>query len=101
MIRVINRRLGAGLDPDLFSHRAVYDAARERIEMWLHSEELQSVSIPHLEARFRRGEGVHTEINTQFTPDSASRTFEEARLELLDLYTDDANLFALALGRAA
>ena len=101
MIRVINRRLGAGLDPALFSHRAVYDAERERIEMWLHSEEPQSVSTTSLEARFGRGEGVRTEISTKFTPDSAARTFEEAGLELLDLYTDPQNLFALALGRPA
>jgi hypothetical protein len=32
------------------------------------------------------------------TLDSAARTFDEAGLELLDLYTDDGNLFALALG---
>ncbi|CAA9413510.1 MAG: L-histidine N(alpha)-methyltransferase [uncultured Rubrobacteraceae bacterium] len=101
MIRVINHRLGAGLDPDLFSHSAVYDAGRERIEMWLHSSEEQTVSTPHLEARFGKGEGVRTEISTKFTPDSAARTFEEAGLRLLDLYTDDRDLFALALGGPA
>jgi len=101
MIRVINRRLGAGLDPDLFSHRAVYNADRERIEMWLDSETEQSVSTPHLEANFERGEGVRTEISTKFTPDSAAKTFEEAGLELLDLYTDDRKFFALALGAPA
>ncbi len=100
MIRVINHRLGAGLDPDLFSHRAVYDAGRERIEMWLHSEAEQTVNTPNLEARFARGEGVRTEISTKFTPDSAARTFEEAGLKLLDLYTDGRGLFALALGEA-
>lgn len=101
MIRVINHRLGAGLDPDLFSHRAVYDAERERIEMWLHSEAEQSVSTPDIEATFERGEGIRTEISTKFTPDSAARTFEDAGLQLLDLYTDEGNLFALALGRRA
>ncbi|HKH12452.1 MAG TPA: L-histidine N(alpha)-methyltransferase [Rubrobacter sp.] len=99
MIRVINRRLGADLDPALFSHRAVYAADRERIEMWLHSEAEQSVSTPHLEVHFDRGEGVRTEISAKFTPDSAALTFEEASLELLDLYTDDRNLFALALAK--
>ena len=100
MIRVINHRLGAALDPDLFSHRAVYDAGQERIEMWLHSRAEQAVNTPNLETRFARGEGVRTEISTKFTPASAARTFEEAGLELLDLYTDDRSLFALALGEA-
>ncbi len=101
MIRVINHRLGAGLDPDLFSHRAIYDAERERVEMWLHSEAEQSTVSPNLEAAFERGEGVRTEISTKFTPDSAARTFEEAGLRLLDLYTDERDLFALALGGPA
>ncbi len=101
MIRVINRRLGAGLDPDLFSHRAVYNAAEERIEMWLHSEAEQATRTPNLEARFETGEGVCTEISAKFTHDSAARTFEEAGLKLLDLYTDPQNLFALALGEGA
>ena len=101
MIRVINNRLGADLDPGLFSHRAVYNADRERIEMWLHSEAEQKTRTPHLKARFERGEGVRTEISTKFTPDSAARTFKAGGLELLDLYTDDRNLFALALGKPA
>ncbi len=101
MIRVINHRLGTDLDPDLFSHRAIYDADRQRIEMWLHSEAEQTIHTPDLEAHFERGEGIRTEISTKFTPDSAARTFEVAGLQLLDLYTDDRNLFALALGKAA
>ena len=101
MIRVINHRLGAGLDPGLFSHRAIYNADQNRIEMWLDSEGRQTVSTLDLEARFERGEGVRTEISTKFTPDSAARAFDEAGLELLDLYTDDRNLFALALGKPA
>ncbi|QIN85210.1 L-histidine N(alpha)-methyltransferase [Rubrobacter tropicus] len=101
MIRVINNRLGAGLDPDLFSHRAVYDADLERIEMWLYSEAEQKVQTPDLEARFEGGEGVRTEISAKFTPESAARTFEQSGLELLDIYTDDRDLFALALGGPA
>ncbi|HEV2093297.1 MAG TPA: L-histidine N(alpha)-methyltransferase [Rubrobacter sp.] len=101
MIRVINDRLGADLDPELFHHRAIYDAERERVEMWLHSEAEQTTRTRNLEARFERGEGVRTEISSKFTPDSAARTFEDAGLELLELYTDDRNLFALALGGPA
>jgi uncharacterized SAM-dependent methyltransferase len=56
------------------------------------------VSTLQFEARFGKGEGVRTESSTKFTHDSAARTFDEAGLELLDLYTDDGNPFALALG---
>ncbi len=101
MIRVINDRLGADLDPELFHHRAIYDAERERVEMWLHSEAEQTMRTRNFEARFQKGEGVRTEISAKFTPGSAARTFEDASLELLELYTDDRNLFALALGGPA
>ncbi len=101
MLDVINERLGTDFDPDLFSHRAFYAAANERIEMWLDSGADQAVKLPDSEVRFGRGEGMRTEISTKFTPESAARTFEEADLKLLDLYTDERNVFALALGRPA
>ena len=41
---------------------------------------------------------MRTEISTKFTADSAANIFEESDLHLLDLYTDDDNLFGLALG---
>lgn len=101
MIQVINARTGANLDPELFSHRAFYDAEMERIEMWLYSEAEQSVQTPDLQARFEGGEGVRTEISAKFTPESAVHTFEQSGLGLLNLYTDDRDLFALALGGPA
>jgi L-histidine Nalpha-methyltransferase len=101
VLRVINDRLGGDFDPDLFSHRALYDAEVERAEMWLDSETEQAVRLPNGEVRFAEGEGVRTEISAKFTPGSAARMFEESGLELLDLHTDSRDLFALALGRPA
>ena len=98
MIRVINDRLDTDLDPDLFSHRAIYNAERERVEMWLDSEAWQKIQTPGLQASFAEGEGIRTEISAKFTPESAAHTFEEAGLKLQDLYTDGQDLFALALG---
>ena len=102
MLNVLNDRLGANFDPNLFDHRAVYNEEEQRIEMWLDSRMDQKVPIPtlDLDARFTAGEGMRTEISTKFTLDSASKMLEEADLELLDLYTDRRKLFGLALGRA-
>lgn len=99
LLAVLNHRLGADFDPDLFDHRATYDEANRRIEMWLDSQREQTVSLPALglEIRFGEDEGVRTEISAKFTPESAARMFEEADLELLDLYTDERGLFGLAL----
>ena len=99
LLNVLNYRLEANFDPDLFEHRATYNAAHQRIEMWLVSLDEQEVSIPalDLDVSFERGEGVRTEISAKFTLESAARMFEEADMELLDLYTDDRSLFGLAL----
>ena len=101
LLNVLNERLGATFDPDLFEHRAIYDTGEARIEMWLHSTVDQEVYVADLElkVRFRAGEGMRTEISAKFTPDSVGRTFEEAGLTLLNLYTDDQNLFGVALGK--
>ncbi len=44
---------------------------------------------------------MRTEISAKFTPESIDCEFEEAGLTLLELYTDDRNLFGLALGKVA
>ena len=101
LLKVLNERLEGEFDPDLFVHRAVYDAEKARIEMWLRSTVDQEVYVAglDLEVRFGVGEGMRTEISAKFTPGSAGRMFDEAGLTLLDLYTDDRNLFGLALGK--
>ncbi len=99
LLNVLNYRLEANFDPDLFAHRATYDENHQRIEMWLDSLDEQEVNIPALErdVYFEKGEGMRTEISAKFTPESTARMFDEANLELLDLYTDERDLFGLAL----
>ena len=99
LLDVLNYRLEANFDPNLFAHRATYNDTHQRIEMWLDSLEEQEVSIPALglNARFECGEGMRTEISAKFTLESAAQMFEEADMELLDLYTNDQNFFGLAL----
>ena len=103
LLNVFNARLGADFDPNLFSHRAVYDAHERRIEMWLDSKAAQGVHVRGIDlvVHFDEGEGMRTEISAKFTPESAAQAFEEAGLRLLDLYTDEGNLFGLALGTAS
>lgn len=103
LLNVLNRRLGGEFDPQLFVHRAVYDAEAARIEMWLDSKVAQKVPVAALglEIPFEAGEGMRTEISHKFTRESASDMFRESGLELLDFYTDAEDLFGLALGEPA
>lgn len=101
LLRVLNRELGAGFDPELFVHRAFYDAGLERVEMWLDSQIDQEVPVEALgtNVAFAAGEGVRTEISAKFTARSAGEMFADAGLELLDLYADPDGMFGLAFGR--
>lgn len=102
MLVVLNERLAARFDPDLFDHRAFYNAEESRIEMWLDSRVDQEVPVPgaDLVVGFEQDEGMRTEISTKFTPESAIRMLEEAGLTPLYLHTDERDLFGLVLGRA-
>lgn len=103
MLEVLNERLGANFDPELFDHRAIYNAAASRIEMWLDSRVEQEIHVAKLDlgVYFEEDEGLRTEISAKFTPGSALQMLEEAGLEALNLYTDERNLFGLVLGGAS
>jgi L-histidine N-alpha-methyltransferase len=103
LLNVLNRKLGGEFDPELFVHRATYNPEDSRVEMWLDSTVAQEVPVAALDLAipFEAGEGMRTEISTKFTRESIADAFDETGLRLLDLYTDDEDLFGLALGKPA
>jgi L-histidine N-alpha-methyltransferase len=103
LLTVLNRKLDGKFDPELFTHRAIYDSEESRIEMWLDSKVEQKVPVAALdiEVPFEEGEGMRTEISTKFTRESMETSFREAGLHMLGLYTDDEDLFGLALAEPA
>jgi L-histidine N-alpha-methyltransferase len=100
LLNVLNRKLGGGFDPTLFTHRAVYNVEDARIEMWLDSQIAQKVPLAALglEAPFEAGEGIRTEISAKFTRSTVEHMLEEAGFILAGWYTDEGQLFGLALG---
>jgi L-histidine Nalpha-methyltransferase len=99
LLNVLNRKLGGEFDPELFTHRAVFNPQETRIEMWLDSKVEQKVPVAALgtEIPFFEGEGIRTEISTKFTRESVETSFQEAGLRMLGLYTDDEDRFGLVL----
>ena len=103
MLNVLNRNLGAAFDLEAFRHRAVWNAAESRIEMYLESRVDQTVCIPAigLDVSFAAGERIRTELSHKYTPRSATALLEEAGLRLEEWATDRSARFALALARVA
>ncbi len=103
VLTVLNRDLGADFDLDAFEHVARWDADHERIDIRLRSLVAQRVRLRELdlEVDFEDGEELRTELSCKFTPESLERSYAEAGLELVELWTDPEGLFALSLARGA
>lgn len=101
VLKVLNATLGANFDPEMFQHRAVLNKGHNRIEMWLDSLVEQDIEIPQLEVdiHFSEGEGMRTELSHKFDSESAMEMLEGSGMKLVDLYTDDLDLFGLAFSR--
>ncbi len=102
ILRVLNTELGANFVPGRFKHRAVYDRATHRIEMYLDSVGRQDVHIPEMPTVFLRdGESIRTEISCKYDRASLESLCAAADLDLDQWLTDEACQFALALLRPA
>jgi dimethylhistidine N-methyltransferase len=66
----INRELGGDFDLDAFDHLALWNGARQRMEMHLVSRVAQLVNAAGHTFAFKAGERLHTENSHKFTPAS-------------------------------
>jgi L-histidine N-alpha-methyltransferase len=101
ILRVLGTKLDADLVPDRFEHRAFYDVARHRIEMWLRARETHTVFARRLgeEIAFEEGEEILTEISTKYDRPLVQGLLDRADLDLSHWYTDPDRMFALTLAR--
>jgi dimethylhistidine N-methyltransferase len=90
-----NRELGTDFDVEAFSHKAVWNAARERIEMHLVSEVDQRVRVCDCVIRFRKGETIHTESSHKYTLPGFKALAEQAGLRVEEVWTDRDSLFSV------
>ena len=99
VLAVINRELNADFDVDAFRHVASWNAAEERMEMWLRSERAQRVRIAalNLSVDFAAGEQVLTEVSCKFRADAVADELAQAGLQLTRWWTDAAGDFGLSL----
>ncbi len=103
VLHVLNRELDANFDVDAFEHVAFFDRQREWIEMRLRAVDVQHVRIGKLdlEIDFAAREELRTEISAKFTPERLDADLTASGLELVAIYTDPDDLFAVSLSRAA
>ena len=62
-----NNELGGNFDLSAFTHRAIYNPERHRIEMHLISKKAQTVRILDRSFAFKAGESIHTESSYKYS----------------------------------
>ena len=99
VLAVLNTSLGADFDLDEFEHVALWDAAREWIEMRLRSASPQEVHVPGigLTVRFGAGEEMRTEVSAKFRRPGVERELAAAGFAMRSWWTDPAEQFGLSL----
>jgi dimethylhistidine N-methyltransferase len=93
----LNRELGADFDLSGFSHRAVWNAEKERIEMHLIARRMQTVSLAGRKFRFASGETIHTENSHKYRPERLRAMAEAAGWRAVETWTDPKGLFSVWL----
>jgi L-histidine N-alpha-methyltransferase len=97
----LNRELDADFDLEAFSHRAVWNHAKSRIEMHLESRTAQRVQLPaiDLDISFKAGERIHTENSYKYAPGQAEAMLSATGFTPESTWTDARGWFAVCLGR--
>ena len=101
MLRHINRELGADFDLECFQHRAVFNAAENRVEMHLVSLARQVVTVAGARVPFERGETIWTESSYKYDRPRLEQLVASAGFALTRLWSDGGDRFWVAFLAAA
>jgi L-histidine Nalpha-methyltransferase len=95
----LNRELSANFDPAAFRHRAVWNHAGSRIEMYLVSMRDQCVRLADLDldVDFRQGETIHTENCHKYSRSGMDSLLTRHGFQVLGRFTDPQDQFCLFL----
>jgi L-histidine N-alpha-methyltransferase len=95
----INRELGGHFDLQAFRHRAIYNEAVGRVEIYLVSARAQKVFIDHLgrEISFAAGEMIHTENSYKYSFAEIDALSAAAGLRIERQWLDAERWFSLNL----
>ena len=91
----INRELAADFDLNGWRHHAIYNSTEGRIEIYLISENEQTVHIGTREFQFRAGEEILTEYSYKHTIAGFIELAREAGFKFAQVWTDEARWFGV------
>ena len=91
----INRELGGDFDIGAFTHRAIYNRDRHRIEMHLISNKVQTANVLGRNFSFRPGETIHTESSRKYDLTTLHDVTEDSGWHVSRIWCDPQSRFAV------
>lgn len=101
LLHRINRELDADFVVDQFTHRAVYEPTKHRVEMHIVSDCDQRVTIDGETIEFSAGEWIHTENSHKYPREVFEQVVTAAGFERANTWSDEQNWFDIHLLRLA
>jgi len=95
LLNRINRELGGNFDASAFTHRAIYNRERHRIEMHLISRKAQTVRVLGRSFSFRAGETIHTENSYKYSLERFAALARGSGWTPRACWTDSAGMFSV------
>ncbi|WP_144391690.1 L-histidine N(alpha)-methyltransferase [Pleionea sediminis] len=95
LLHHINHQMNSEIDPETFSHKAIYNDRVGRIEMHLVSNKEQSIQIEDQTYRFNKGESIHTESSYKYSVEEFHHLVKQAGFDPVKVWTDEQNLFSI------
>ncbi len=99
VLHVLNRALNANFNADEFTHSAIFNADKERIEMRLTADSEQKIHIDDLGAsiHFDKGDDILTEVSQKYTYSGIEKMLTAAGFSITNHYEDENAYFSLVL----
>lgn len=99
MLQHLNHRFAGNFKLDLFKHEAIYNQTEHQIEMYLISQQAQTVTLSNLNLtiELKKEERILTEISRKFDLEKMEQYLSDRNLNLIKTYTDAQQWFGLLL----
>lgn len=100
LLRHVNGVLGSDFDVGDWSHVALFNSERSRIEMHLQARHPVTVTWPGDARHFAAGERIHTENSYKFTPPAFTDLLRRAGFDGIEHWSDTRGWFSVFSARA-
>ena len=99
ILQHLNWKFQSNFDLNLFEHQAIYNEQQNQIEMYLVSQQAQSIDLGVLDLTIQLApeEKILTEISRKFDVGQISQILEHKNLSFCQSYTDEQKWFSLLL----